>query len=431
MRKTTAWGTAIVMTTALVASCGSPEARQAQQGATPTQQQNVTELSLYSSFNKGTPLGALQEQVLADFTKETGIKVTVSDAVGDNSMQAYEAAVAAGKEADLVIINPADQSREWVKKKAVVPADEYLKSWGIADKLTPDALEGWRDSDGKLLGLPYIGFQWPVYWNMKILKQAGVATPPATEAEMLSAVDKLKASGTPLMVTGGGDWTGQALYTHIVQSYVPAETMKKIWRQGGYCASPEVRKGIQYFIKLRDAGVFAKNTSGYMMDQQNQLFFTGKAAAMSGGSWWFEDVPKAMRQDVVLGGVPVPSDGAYKKPMAAKGSTSNGFWISPKGAQKADAVRKLVEKFYSPQVASKVTTDTASTTTVKLDPPPATTNPLLQQAMTDWPGKVDFLPMVDFEMPAKVVAKNPGQTAQAYSADATVDSICKAYDDAY
>lgn len=390
----------------------------------------VTELNLYSQFNKGTPLGKLQEEVLKKYTEETGIKVNVADAVGDNAMEAYEAQVAAGQEADLVIINPSDKSRSWLSKGAVVDAEPYLKEWGLEAKLTDDALNGWRDKDGHLLGLPYVGFEWPVYWNKKLLAKAGVDKVPTTEDELIAAANKLNAAGIAPFVVGGGDWTGNGLLMHVMNAYAPPEVMGKVWSEGGYCSTPEVKKGLEYFVRLREAGVFIKDAEGFMMDQQNQTFFTGKAAAMSGGSWWFEDVPKEMRGDIELGGVPVPADGYYKKPLAAHGSTSGGFWISKKGAEKSKAIRKLVEMFYSQDVASKVVTDTSTLTVVKLDPAPQPPNPLLKQAVTDLKDKVEYVPMVDFYWPPSITAM-ASTTAQVYSKSSTADSICKALDDLY
>lgn len=391
----------------------------------------VTEINLYSAFNKGTPLGTLQEQLIKAYTEKTGIKVNVSDAVGDQAMEAYEAQVAAGKQADVVIINPTNKARDWVKNGAVVDATEYLDKWGIKDKLTDGALDGWYDKDGKLLGLPYNGFEWPVYWNTKLLKEAGVDKVPATSDELFAAAEKMKAAGKPLFVTGGGDWTGQAVFFHVMNAYAKPETMIKVWQEGGYCSTPEVMKGIEYFVEMRDKGVFINDVEGYMMDQQNQTFFTGGAAAMSGGSWWFEDVPEAMRADIELGGIPVPADGFYKKPLAAHGSTSGGFWISENGAKKEAAVRAFVEMFYEQEWASKAVSETSTITVVKMDPAPELKNPLLAQAVTELPSRVDYLPMLDFEMPASVQAQNPSLTAQAYNKGTTAAQICAAIDGLY
>lgn len=388
----------------------------------------VTELSIYSQFNRGTPLGTVQEEVLAQFTEETGIEVTVADAVGDNAMEAYEAQVAAGQEADLVIINPTNRARDWVKNGAVVAADQYLEDWGLDERLTENALEGWRDDEGNLLGFPYVGFEWPVYWNMDVLNEAGIDEVPQTADDMYAAAEAL--GDTPLFVAGGGDWTGQALFFHVISAYADPDEMKEVWRSGGYCSSEPVMQGIEYFVEMRDNGVFIDDVAGYMQDQQNQTFFTGGAAAMSGGSWWFEDVPEEMRDSIQLGGVPVPDGAHYSKPLAVQGSTSGGFWISPNGEEKLEAIRALIEMFYSQDVASKVVSDTSTVTVVALDPAPEVNNPLLAQAL-ELGDRVDYIPMLDFEIPPAVQAQNPGTTAQVYSPDITAQQICESIDSLY
>jgi len=91
-----------------------------------------TEITLYSTMVKGTPLGTIQADVITRFEAETGIKVTVTEASGDGAMDAYEASVAAGTEADLVNINAQGKvSTSWRPSCS----NSLLKSLGPFDPL--------------------------------------------------------------------------------------------------------------------------------------------------------------------------------------------------------------------------------------------------------------------------------------------------------
>lgn len=115
--------------------------------------------------------------------------------------------------------NVVGQSKDWISKGAVVDAQPYLDQWGLADKLVDGSLEGWRDADGGLLGIPYYGFIWPFLCNTAVLKKGGVESPPATDEELLAAAATFKSKGMTLISCAGGDWPGAAMFTSMIQGW--------------------------------------------------------------------------------------------------------------------------------------------------------------------------------------------------------------------
>lgn len=349
---------------------------------------SVESLKVLSRWASGTEEAKFQKQVVDRFTEETGIEVEVVDGLETIDDQ-FETSIAAGQEPDVVIVNLFDKSLGWLDAGVTQPADDYLQEWGLADKIDEAALTEWRqgqEPDGKLQGLPYSGFSWPVWYNTKLLADAGVTEIPKTTDELIDAARKLRDNGIAPMIVGGNDWSGQKLFYQIAQSYLPADATKKIMSEGGYCSSPEMMKGIELFTELRDEGVFVDNVQGFTADNMNNTYYSQEAAMMPAGSWAFGGAVEAdtgVVENTTLAGLPVPSDGVTSEPTAYKGFTGVGFMISNKGAEdgRIDAVRQLVEAFYEEEAVGGFVETANNVTPVKGDFTSYAKNPLLTQAL--------------------------------------------------
>lgn len=434
---------ALLLLTALtVAACGTPGqgptatntdvggTTDPGQSSSPTVTQTVSELTVFQNANSGTPLGNLQREVYAAFEKKTGIKVNISDVPADNFVQAYEAAVAAGTEGDLVITNPTTDKYGWIRNGAISDMTPYLSEWGLKDSLLDGALDGWSDTDGKLLGIPYYGFVWPMLWNTDVLKAAGVDSVPQTKEELLAAAAAVNAKGGTLLSVAGGDWPGAAFFLQVIQGRTDNDTMAKVFKEGGYCGTESVKAAIQDFVDMRDGGVFVKSAEGYTMDQQNTLFFNGEAAALHGATWWFNDVPEEMRPAVEVGGIPGPGEGVHPRPLAVRASNSGGFWISPNGTKKSEAVGELVSMFYEEEWAQKLVSDVGQVPNMKIKEIPATKNSIYGQVVSpEFGDKVSWIILPDSLIPGDI--KSPVEEAQPYQPGTSADAICSAMDSVY
>jgi multiple sugar transport system substrate-binding protein len=79
------------------------------------------------------------------------------------------------------------------------------------------------------------------------------------------------------------------------------------------------------------------------------MFYTGKAAMWSGGSWYYGEAPESMRPDILVGGMPLSSPTAWKKPWILTGDDAKAVWITRNGVKKLDAVKKIIQCIYTPE----------------------------------------------------------------------------------
>ncbi|SEE64540.1 ABC transporter substrate-binding protein [Ruania alba] len=391
---------------------------------------NENELVVQTVWTRGTNEGDALQRVFDQFTEETGVSVRWLD-TGESMSDVYETSVAAGNQADIVIGNYVEKVVDWVSNGAVVPAEDYLTEWGLDETIRPEAVEEWRDSSGELVGLPYSGFTWPVWYNTDLLAEAGVEEIPTTTDELITAAGQLRDAGIAPMTIGGNDWSGQKLFLQIVQAYAEPEVAREVFSNGGFCENAEIFRGVELFTELRDAGVFIDDAQGYSADAMNTEYYTGNAAIMSAGSWAFGDLPEEIGSATTLSGFPNPEGGAYTQPTAMQGSTGSGVMVSENGAEKIELVEQFVQLLYAPEsvedFVSSANMVPASTNAEDAE----VTDPMLQQAVSELDDRVEFAVMPDTAVPGAVADPMIRATSLAYSPDYDADAVCAEIDAAY
>ena len=303
-------------------------------------------LTVMSSFTTGNATGDEFNKLAKEFTAESGIKIDVQEVAFDDLPKAYEAAKLANKERDLIIENLTPDTTDWLPQGQVVDVRKYLDDWGLTPKIEPAAIQYWTQGQSGVAGFPFIGFNWPVWYNMDLLKKAGIDKVPATADELIDDSKKLRAAGIQPMALSGGEWPVQNFVTWMVQQFVQPAEAQQLFAKGGYCKSPRAIQGLDLFGRFRDAGVFIDNAQGYSADQMTTAYFNGKAAMMPSGSWAYTTAPAAIGKSTTLGGFPVTPGGVYTKPTAFEGYSA-GFFLSPKGKKKLDGVEKFMKFMYS------------------------------------------------------------------------------------
>lgn len=417
--------TASLAVLALTAACAGGSTPGGTASAGDGAQTLVLQTNWTSAGTESAPLHAALDR----FTKQTGIQVKILEN-GDDLNQVYETSLLAGKEADVLLVGLLEKQLDWVKNGAVEPVQSYVDQWGLKDKIPTDAIADWTDGDGQLRGLPYAGFTWPWWYNTSLLQQAGVPV-PTTVDQLIAAAAALRAKGIGPVAIGGNDWSGQKIFLQVMETYMRPDEAKQVFAEGKTCANADAMKGIDLFVRLRDAGVFVDGVEGLTSDQASALYFSGKAAISPMGSWSYVGTDAGIATATQLGGLPVPDGSTYDKPVAYNGTTSAGWWISPNGAKKLDAIKQLITFMYQPDVlSSMVQGGVVITTAQKLDTS-GVTSPLLKQSFDALPSAVDYAVMPDLYVPADVSNPMYRATSIAFTKGNDAQTICRTVDDVY
>ncbi len=341
-------------------------------------------LTLMTNWGPEDPKGIVLRSIIDDFTAanpnvEFDIQFVPDDSEITNKV---ETAFLGGVEADIILHLGNAATRAWSENGVTIPVGDLGQELGIMDSFTADSLAGYELDNGDIYAFPLEGFNWPMWYNTEILAASGVTELPATTDDVIAAAAKIREAGFQPWVIGGNDWTGNDWLSSFILSGL-AEDDLVIAREGGFAENANARSIVEEFVRMRDAGVFVDNAEGLDFATMNEVFFSGGAAMMTGGSWSYAELPENLQDKVELTGLPY-FDGApvYNGPFWWAGFDAKGLFISRNGAEKLDSVKAFVKFFYQPEMIARFVEQAAMIPPLKNVPVNAETlNPLFANSL--------------------------------------------------
>jgi len=160
--------------------------------------------------------------------------------------------------------------------------------------------------DALVDGTPY-GFPFQmqpnavVYYNKDILAECGVETFPATYAELLAAVEKIKAKGyTPIALGNKDQWVAEScLFNTFAYRYVDGTWFESLKAKSGAKFTDEAFvKALTDFQALATAGAFNEDMNSINNNEQEAMYMNKKAAMFIEGAWALGNIIKDAPEDV-------------------------------------------------------------------------------------------------------------------------------------
>lgn len=222
----------------------------------------------------------------------------------------------------------------YAPKNVLHPLDEYMEKDGIA----PDAFyeESIKELsyDGKLYGLPLTVDARALFYNKKLLDEAGVK-PPTTWAELEDAAIKTtKWNGSKLEVAGFslGDNGLFNMYLQQAGGSMMTEDGKTNFN------NDQGKSVLAFWNKLLNEDKVYKVGFEQGLGEGTDAFVTGKLAMQYTGPWMLSTYKK-YGQDLDFGIVPPPAG-----PDGDKGSVMGGFGlVVPQGAKHKEEAWEFIK----------------------------------------------------------------------------------------
>ena len=305
---------------------------------------------------------AVLEQLNKNFVAaHPGVTLNRTARTFDDLSMTLKLTVSAGDGPEVTKVNQgaADQGT-MVKQKLLLPIDAYVNQYGWDKRLSDSVLARMRWSDtgqfgeGANYGVSGLGEMVGLYYNQKVLSDAGIAAPPKTFEELLADVDALKAKGVPAFAIGTAkQHIALHMLTGIEQAHIDASSRKAlddvIYGRGGTFKTQAALDAATLMQHWAKDGYFIDGFSGIAGNDAVQLFVAGQGAFLLDGTWYFGDMQE--NPDIHFMAVPAPA--GVSKPLTV-GGIDLSWSITSNAKDKAtqDLAAQYMDYMISPEAAN-------------------------------------------------------------------------------
>lgn len=266
---------------------------------------SVKKLDLWHYFSG--PDGEVFEEFVQKFNdSQTGIVVTPTYVSREDLMKQYTMGAVSGELPDIGMVDNPDMA-SFITMGVYEDITAQVEAWGDKDKFFEGPLKSCTQDD-KIYGLPHNSNCLALFYNKKMLADAGV-TPPTTWTELEDACAKLTKDGTyGLAISAVKNEEGTFQF---IPWFLSA---------GGDIAdlgSAACVNSLSYLDGLVEKGYMSKDIINWTQGDAKAQFEGGKAAMMLNGPW---QVPVLASEapDLEYGVTLVPKDVEYSSVLGGE-----------------------------------------------------------------------------------------------------------------
>lgn len=276
-----------------------------------------------------------------------GIKVELISGPYASTKEQVIAGAVAGTMSDVVGLDGAWVS-DFVKQGSIANLSDLMKQAGYDDSELASQIQ----LNGSTYMIPVVNFVYPVFVNLDLMEQAGIANPPASRSEFTDAATKLTDASNNVY--------GWVLPLSMEQpNGIQNDVMSWVWASGGSMmkdgqpdlTNAEVRGAMEYIKGLYDAGVIAPGSFS-MKEQDKVEEFTNGRVGMMVDSLAHINLIRERNPDLKFAITALPAEDGYSGKRGLP-YASWGIGISATSEHQAEAW-KLVQFLMSAETNSKL-----------------------------------------------------------------------------
>ena len=290
---------------------------------------------LYNSYNGDPAPRAFDEAIVKAWNEQhPDMPVNHSIIAHEDFKQAIRAYLTADPAPDVLTWFAGNRTRFFIDKGLVMDITAMWDENKFNDVYAPgfQALASYKD---KKYFLPTAYYWWAIYYRPSLFEQAGVAKPPETWDELLTACDQLNAAGiTPITIGARFRWPAAAWFDYInmrlngPQFHIDLTDLKVPY------TDPKVKGVFEKWKELIDHKCFIEDPAAYDWQEALPLMTEGKAAMYLMGQFVVDSYPDEMENDLDVFRFPIIDP---NMPIGEDAPT-DGFFLAttarnPEGAQ--------------------------------------------------------------------------------------------------
>jgi len=319
-------------------------------------------------------------EIFAQFKDETGITVTDSP-IGHEDFKTGILVRAAGDSLPDVFSYWAGARTQFVVDSGNLhPIDAMWDANGLGDVVAKSVADGATLYNGGRYLVPF-GYHYAgMFYNKKVLADAGVTAMPATWEEFLALCETLESKGiTPIALGSKNRWPAQFWFDYLVLRTAGPDYRAALMNGTASYTDDQVKLAMQKWKELVDAGYFAPNANADDWTDAADKVARGDAAMTLMGTWitgYWNGIGLKPGEDYDFFEFPQMADGV---PNAAVGPV-DGLVIASNAPNMENAEKLLAFLVSNPEVQAKwAGIQGALSANVKVDP--ANYTPVMQHAL--------------------------------------------------
>jgi ABC-type glycerol-3-phosphate transport system substrate-binding protein len=321
------WATVLALVAAMslvVAACGGEKKEPAAGGA--------SKVEVFSWWTGGGEAKGL-EAMIADFKKNNPqiefVNAAVAGGSGTNAKAVLASRLQANQPPDSFQGHAGAELMDYIKAGQLESVN-FLYDEQQLRAVFPQQLIEQITFEGQLYSVPVNIHRSNILWySPKVLKEAGIAAPPATIDEFIADLETVKDKTGKIPLSLGAQWTADHLLESVLLGRLGVDAYNALWKPGADWSSPQVTKALQDFATIQSYANIEAASTDWQLAAKNVV--DGKAAFNIMGDWaagYFKELGKQPKVDFDWAAAP-GTDGVY-------------MWLSdsftlPKGAPHRDA----------------------------------------------------------------------------------------------
>jgi multiple sugar transport system substrate-binding protein/raffinose/stachyose/melibiose transport system substrate-binding protein len=221
-----------------------------------------------------------------EFKKETGTTV-VDSPIGHEDFKTGILVRAAADKLPDVFSYWAGARTQFVESAGkLAPIDDVWASANLDSVVVKPVADAATIYDGKRYLVP-IGYHYAgIFYNPKVMKDAGIETMPKTWDDLLAACKTLKAKGVDAIAIGSKNrWPAQFWFDYILLGTAGPQYRADLMSGKASYTDPQVKKAMELWKGLVDGGCIAANSNANDWTDAADLVSRGDAAMTLMGTW--------------------------------------------------------------------------------------------------------------------------------------------------
>ncbi len=188
--------------------------------------------------------------------------------------------------------------------------DMMAQAQDVVSLYSPGILDQYKAADGKHYLWPIMSSPVMFWYNKDIFAKAGITTPPATWDDLMSACEKIKATGMPAITTESNEpeydnyWFNYLIERQKGKDFLPKVIEDKT---GEMWKDPAILNAVKMFQDMWAKGCFPDAAKGFIWPAGQQLLATDQAAMELCGAWLPNELSNTTRPDFKWGGFRFPA----------------------------------------------------------------------------------------------------------------------------